>query len=49
MPFYDGLPVGNSINELSPLGIPLNIFPFGIVLLIQIISLILIKKGRKSI
>ena len=28
MPFYGGLPVGNGMDELAPLGIPLNIFSF---------------------
>ncbi|MDB3947821.1 hypothetical protein N9386_01190 [Gammaproteobacteria bacterium] len=49
MPFYDGLPVGDGINELSPLGIPLNIFSFGVVLFIQIIGLILLKNNRSII
>ena len=49
MPFYGGLYVGNGIDELAPLGIPLNIFTFGIVLLIQIIGLVLLKNNRSSI
>ena len=49
MPFYGGLPVGDGINELSPLGIPLNIFSFGVVLFIQIIGLILLKNNRSII
>ena len=38
MPFYGGLPVGNGMDELAPLGIPLNIFSFVVVLLIQILT-----------
>ena len=49
MPFYGGLPVGNGIDELAPLGIPLNIFSFVVVLLIQILGLIILKSDRKSI
>ena len=49
MPFYGGLPVGNGIDELAPLGIPLNIFSFVVVLLIQILGLILLKSNHKSI
>ena len=49
MPYYDGLPVGNGIDELAPLGIPLNIFSFVVVLLIQILGLILLKSDHKSI
>ena len=49
MPFYGGLPVGNGIDELAPLGIPLNIFSFVVVLLIQILGLILLKSDNKSI
>ena len=49
IPFYGGLPVGNGIDELAPLGIPLNIFSFIVVLLIQILDLILLKSDHKSI
>ena len=49
MPFYGGLPVGNGMDELAPLGIPLNIFSFVVVLLIQILGLILLKSNHKSI
>jgi hypothetical protein len=49
MPFYGGLPVGNGIDELAPLGIPLNIFSFGVVMLIQILGFILLKSDHKSI
>ena len=49
MPFYGGLPVGDGIDELAPLGIPLNIFSFVIILFIQIIGLVSIKINRTSI
>lgn len=49
MPFYGGLPVGDGIDELAPLGIPLNIFSFVIILFIQIIGLASIKINRTSI
>ena len=49
MPFYGGRSIGNGIDELVPLGIPLNILTFGIVLLIQIIGLVLLKNNRSSI
>ena len=47
MPLYDGLSVGNGITELSPYGIPMNIFSFIIVGLLQSISIILIYKTKK--
>ena len=47
MPFYNGLAVGNGINELSPFGIPLNIFSFVVVLVVQTISLLLAYKDNK--
>ena len=47
MPFYNGLAVGNGIDELSPFGIPLNIFSFVIVLVVQTISLLLAYKDNK--
>ena len=47
MPFYNGLAVGNGIDELSPFGIPLNIFSFVVVLVVQTISLLLAYKDNK--
>ena len=44
MPFYNGLAVGNGIDELSPFGIPLNIFSF---IVVQTISLLLAYKDNK--
>ena len=47
MPFYNGLAVGNGIDELSPFNIPLNIFSFIVVLIVQTISLLLAYKDNK--
>ena len=47
MPFYNGLAVGNGIDELRPFGIPLNIFSFIVVLALQTISLLLACKDNK--
>ena len=47
MPFYNGLAVGNGIDELDPFGIPLNIFSFILVFLIQIVSILLAYKDNK--
>ena len=47
MPFYNGLAVGNGIDELRPFGIPLNIFFFVVVLAVQTISLLLTYKDNK--
>jgi hypothetical protein len=47
MPFYNGLAVGNGIDELDPFGIPLNIFSFIVVFLIQIVSILLAYKDNK--
>jgi hypothetical protein len=47
MPFYNGLAVGNGIDELRPFGIPLNIFSFVVVLIVQTISLLLAYKDNK--
>ena len=41
--------VGVGIDELKPFGIPLNIFSYIVVLLIQILGLILLKSDHKSI
>ena len=47
MPLYNGLAVGIGIDELDPFGIPLNIFSFIVVLLIQIVSILLAYKDNK--
>ena len=47
MPLYNGLAVGIGIDELDPFGIPLNIFSFILVFLIQIISILLAYKDNK--
>jgi hypothetical protein len=47
MPLYNGLAVGIGINELDPFGIPLNIFSFIVVLIIQIVSILLAYKDNK--
>ena len=44
---YNGLAVGNGIDELRPFGIPLNIFSFVVVLVVQTISLLLAYKDNK--
>ena len=47
MPLYNGLAVGIGIDELDPFGIPLNIFSFIVVFLIQIVSILLAYKDNK--
>ena len=47
MPLYNGLAVGIGIDELQPFGIPLNIFSFIVVFLIQIVSILLAYKDNK--
>jgi hypothetical protein len=47
MPLYNGLAVGMGIDELDPFGIPLNIFSFILVFLIQIVSILLAYKDNK--
>ena len=47
MPFYNGLAVGNGIDELRLFNIPLNIFSFLVVFVIQTISLLLAYKDNK--
>ena len=44
MPFYDGLAIGQGVNELELFGIPLNIISFAAVSIIQIAGLILMKQ-----
>jgi hypothetical protein len=47
IPLYNGLAVGIGIDELDPFGIPLNIFSFILVFLIQIVSILLAYKDNK--
>ena len=47
MPFYDGLVIGQGVNELEPFGIPLNIISFAVVSIIQIAGLILMKHNNQ--
>lgn len=47
MPFYDGLAVGQGVDELEPFGVPLNIISFAVVSIIQIAGLILMKQNNQ--
>jgi len=47
MPFYDGLAVGQGVDELEPFGVPLNIISFAVVSIIQIAGLILMKNSNQ--
>tara|TARA_B100000780_G_scaffold268561_1_gene226613 strand:- start:28 stop:432 length:405 start_codon:yes stop_codon:yes gene_type:complete len=47
MPFYDGLAVGQGVDELEPFGVPLNIISFAVVSIIQIAGLILMKNNNQ--
>ena len=47
MPFYDGLAIGQGVNELEPFGIPLNIISFAAISIIQIAGLILMKHNNQ--
>ena len=47
MLFYDGLAIGQGVNELEPFGIPLNIISFAAVSIIQIAGLILMKHDNQ--
>ena len=47
MPLYDGLSVGNNINELTIFGVPLNILSFILVGFIQSFSIFLIYKLKR--
>jgi hypothetical protein len=46
MPLYGGLSVGNGIEEPNPLGIPLNIFVFSVLAVLQILSFIFLFKNK---
>ena len=47
MPFYDGLAVGQGVDELEPFGVPLNIISFAVVSIIQLAGLILMKQNNQ--
>ena len=47
MPFYKGLAVGIGMDELRPFNIPLNIFSFIVVFVVQTISLLLAYTDNK--
>ena len=47
MPFYDGMAVGQGVDELEPFGVPLNIISFAVVSIIQIAGLILMKQNNQ--
>jgi hypothetical protein len=47
MPFYDGLAVGQGVDELEPFGVPLNIISFAVVSIIQITGLILMRHNNQ--
>ena len=47
MPFYDGLAVGQGVDELEPFGVPLNIISFVVVSIMQIAGLILMKQNNQ--
>lgn len=47
MPFYDGLAVGQGVDELESFGVPLNIISFAVVSIIQIAGLILMKQNNQ--
>lgn len=47
MPLYDGLAIGQGVNELEPFGIPLNIISFAAVSIIQFAGLILMKHNNQ--
>jgi len=47
MPFYDGLAVGQGVDELEPFGVPINIISFAVVSIIQIVGLILMKRNNQ--
>ena len=46
MPLNNGFAVGIGIDELDPFSIPLNIFSFILVFLIQIVSILLAYKDK---
>ena len=47
MPFYDGLAVGQGVDELEPFGVPINIISFAVVSIIQIVGLIIMKHNNQ--
>ena len=47
MPFYDGLAVGQGVDELAPFGVPINIISFAVLSIIQIVGLIIMKYNNQ--
>ena len=47
MPFYDGLAVGQGVDELEPFGVSINIISFAVVSIIQIVGLIIMKHNNQ--
>lgn len=47
MPFYDGLAVGQGVDELAPFGVPINIISFAVLSIIQIVGLIIMKHNNQ--
>ena len=47
MPFYDGLAVGQGVDELEPFGVPINIISIAVVSIIQIVGLIIMKHNNQ--
>ena len=47
MPFYDGIAVGQGVDELEPFGVPINIISFAVVSIIQIAGLIIMKHNNQ--
>ena len=47
MLFYDGLAVGQGVDELEPFGVPINIISIAVVSIIQIVGLIIMKHNNQ--
>ena len=48
MPLYDGLAIGEGIQEPNPFGIPANIFLFMIIGTLQFISILILLKKKTN-
>jgi len=48
MPLYGGVPIGEGIPEPVPFGIPVNIFIFSSMFVLQLIVLLMIFKQKKQ-
>jgi hypothetical protein len=48
MPLYDGVFLGEGGVEPEPFGIPINVFWFNAMLMIQVISLFLVYRKREG-